>query len=115
VYFLENILQRDCNGDSLVGKRVCISGAGNVSLHCAAKLVAGGAVVLTVSDSDGTLLVPAGFTADDVALLKIAKFEKRKRLSTLVTDIGGGAAAGVVFLRGVGSASAHVTFFVLLL
>ena len=38
---------------NITGKRVCVSGAGNVAEYCARKLVAEGATVLTMSDTSG--------------------------------------------------------------
>lgn len=53
VYFLENMLA--AQNDNIKGKKVLVSGAGNVSLHAAEKAHMLGATVLTVSDSQGTL------------------------------------------------------------
>ena len=62
VYFLGNMLEHA--GESLEGKKVAISGAGNVARHALAKALEQGARVVTLSDSKGTVEVPDGFTGD---------------------------------------------------
>lgn len=52
--YLTQIALKD-RGDSLKGKRVCVSGSGNVAKFCAQKLLDLGATVLTLSDSSGTV------------------------------------------------------------
>ena len=51
VYFADNMLKT--KGDSFEGKRVVISGSGNVAQYAAEKAVELGATVLTLSDSGG--------------------------------------------------------------
>jgi glutamate dehydrogenase/leucine dehydrogenase len=46
------------------GKRVLISGAGNVATYAAEKLLELGATVLTLSDSTGYVYEPEGFTKE---------------------------------------------------
>jgi glutamate dehydrogenase (NADP+) len=46
--------------ESLAGKRVAVSGAGNVALYAAAKLIEKGAKVVTLSDSGGFIQIPEG-------------------------------------------------------
>ena len=63
VYFLLNMLAtRDI---ALAGKRVAISGSGNVALYTAEKLLSLGAVVVSLSDSDGAVVIPEGITKED--------------------------------------------------
>lgn len=47
-------------GDSVKGKRVCISGSGNTALSAAIKLTELGAKVMTLSDSSGYIVEPQG-------------------------------------------------------
>lgn len=91
VYFLENML--GAQHDKLTGKRVLISGAGNVALHAAEKAAMLDAIVLTVSDSQGTLYDPAGFTELKINWLKTQKLA-RKPLSDYVAQFGGQWLAG---------------------
>lgn len=86
VYFLQNMLA--VHNDSLEGKKVLISGAGNVSLHAAEKANMLGAKVLTVSDSKGTLYDEQGFTQEKIDWLKTQK-ENRKPLADYVAKFGG--------------------------
>ncbi|WP_338241598.1 NADP-specific glutamate dehydrogenase [Aurantiacibacter hainanensis] len=79
VHFLRNMLEgidRD-----IEGQKVVISGSGNVALHAAEKLVALGAKVLTLSDSDGCIHDPEGLDADKLQWVKDLKLERRGRIS----------------------------------
>ncbi|OMJ25532.1 NADP-specific glutamate dehydrogenase [Smittium culicis] len=71
VYFSEYY----CNhhGTSLKGHRSVVSGSGNVALYTAEKLINFGSTVLTLSDSNGYILEPNGFTKKDVDFLKELK------------------------------------------
>lgn len=62
IYFLDLMLKE--RGDTLKGKRVCISGAGNVARGAAYKAIELGAKVLTLSNINGTLYDPEGFTKE---------------------------------------------------
>jgi glutamate dehydrogenase (NADP+) len=64
VYFLMNILAH-CN-DEIKDKRCAISGAGNVALYTAKKLVERKAKVITLSDSKGYIVKNDGFNADEI-------------------------------------------------
>jgi glutamate dehydrogenase (NADP+) len=48
----------------LQGKRVAVSGAGNVATYAAEKLLELGATVITLSDSTGYVFEPEGFTKE---------------------------------------------------
>ena len=61
VYFVEAMLARQ--GDGLAGKRVAISGKGNVARHAAIKARDAGARVITLSDTSGTLYASDGLNA----------------------------------------------------
>ena len=51
VYFAQEMLKN--NSDSFEGKKVCISGSGNVAQYAAEKAIELGAKILTLSDSSG--------------------------------------------------------------
>lgn len=91
VYFLESML--GVQKEKMAGKRVLISGAGNVSLHAAEKAYQLDAIVLTVSDSQGTLYDPAGFNEEKINWLKEQKAQ-RKPLDEYVAKFGGQWLAG---------------------
>ena len=58
VYFLRAMLKT--KGDSVEGKKVLISGAGNVAQYAAEKVLQLGGKVMTMSDSDGYIYDPDG-------------------------------------------------------
>ena len=57
-------MQEGRKQDSLKGKRVAISGAGNVAQFAVEKLLEIGAIPITVSDSGGTVYEPEGITLE---------------------------------------------------
>lgn len=64
VYFLLDMLAtREIN---IRGKKVAISGSGNVATYTAEKLIELGAKVVSMSDSDGTIYVPEGITREQL-------------------------------------------------
>ena len=65
-------------GDTLVGKTVSVSGAGNVAIYAIEKAQQLGAKVVTASDSNGWIYDPEGI---DLAALKEIKEVKRARLT----------------------------------
>lgn len=69
------------NGYSITGKKVAISGSGNVAIYAAEKAIALGATVITVSDSTGWIYDEEGI---DVELVKELKEVKRERLTEYV-------------------------------
>lgn len=80
-------------GQSLKGKRVVISGSGNVAQFAAEKLLELGASVLTLSDSSGFIYEPKGFTRaqlDQVVAIKT----RRGRCSEYRSTSGGKYVAG---------------------
>ncbi len=78
VYFVEEILKT--NGDSLVGKKVVISGSGNVAQYAAEKCISRGATVLTMSDSEGFIYDPAGIDQEKLEYIIHLKNNERKRI-----------------------------------
>jgi len=78
-YFTELMLKRA--GGELEGKRCALSGAGNVSIYCAEKLIELGAVVISLSDSAGSVHDPAGIDAEKLESIKRLKLGRRGRLS----------------------------------
>ncbi len=91
VYFLDNMLK--ANEDSLVGKTVLVSGAGNVAQYAAEKALQLGGKVITFSDSQGTLHDADGFTQEKIDWVKAQK-DARKPLSDYVSVFGGEWLAG---------------------
>lgn len=86
VYFLERMLE--ANHDTMQGKKVLISGSGNVAQYAAQKVIELGGTVLTLSDSKGTLHIKDGLTQEQLEWVKQQKLE-RKPLSDFTTKFGG--------------------------
>ena len=78
VYFARAALK--AAGIAMQGKRVLISGSGNVAQFTAMKLLALDAIPLTFSDSSGTVFEPDGFTADKLAKLIEIKSQRGARV-----------------------------------
>lgn len=76
LYIVDEMLR--CHGQSLEGKTVVVSGAGNVATYAIQKAQQLGAKVVTCSDSTGWVYDPDGI---DVAALKEIKEVKRQRLT----------------------------------
>ncbi len=86
VYFVDELLKQ--RGDSLEGKTVCISGAGNVAIYACQKAQQLGASVVTMSDSTGWVHDPAGIKLD---VVKQIKEVERGRISAYVERVDGAA------------------------
>ena len=78
VYFANEVLTK--KKDTLKGKKCLISGSGNVAQYCAEKLHQFGAIVLTFSDSSGTIYEPEGFSKEQIEKIMSLKNEERKRV-----------------------------------
>ena len=79
VYFAEDMLNYE--GNSLKGKTVTISGAGNVAQYAAEKCLHLGAKVLTMSDSGGFIFDKDGINEDKLKHIMFLKNVKRSRIS----------------------------------
>ena len=87
VYFAQAMLET--RNDSIEGKRVLISGSGNVAQYAAEKAIQLGAKVLTVSDSNGFVLFPdSGMTEAQLAALIELKEVRRERVATYAKEQG---------------------------
>ncbi len=82
VYFAESMLET--RGDSLKGKTVTVSGAGNVAQYACEKATQLGAKVVTLSDSSGYVYDKEGIDADKLAFVMELKNEKRGRINEYV-------------------------------
>lgn len=86
VYFVEEMLKT--KGDSLEGKTVSVSGAGNVAQYTIEKAVQLGAKVVTVSDSSGFVHDPEGICKDKWQELMDLKHRRRGRVSEFAEFCG---------------------------
>ncbi len=86
VYFAREMLA--LSGDHLEGKRCLVSGSGNVAQYAAQKLVDLGALVLTLSDRDGTVYEPAGFSREGLDQVIALKTRERGGLRAYAERTG---------------------------
>ena len=77
-YFAQEMLAT--RGDSFEGKRVVISGSGNVAQYAAEKVLRLGAKVLTLSDSSGYVYDPDGIDEEKLAYVMELKNVYRGRI-----------------------------------
>jgi len=82
VYFAQNMLQR--KNDSFEGKKVVISGAGNVAQYAAEKAIELGATILTLSDSGGYIYDSEGINTEKLKHVMYIKNEKRGRIGSYI-------------------------------
>ncbi|MDO9032193.1 MAG: NADP-specific glutamate dehydrogenase [Hydrogenophaga sp.] len=93
VYFAQEMLKTQ--GKSFDGLRVSVSGSGNVAQYAVQKALELGARVITVSDSSGTIVDEAGFTAEKLAILMDVKNHHYGRVSDYAERTGVKFEAGV--------------------
>ena len=82
VYFLQEMLKT--MGDSVKGKKVLSSGAGNVAQYTAEKVLQLGGTVLTMSDSDGYIYDPDGIDREKLDYIMELKNIYRGRIKEYV-------------------------------
>ena len=79
-------MKKATNGkETFKGKRVAISGSGNVAQYAALKVIELGGTVVSLSDSKGSIISKNGITADQVYAIAAAKL-KFKSLEEIVAD-----------------------------
>lgn len=86
VFFAQEILQH--RGDSFDGKRVVVSGSGNVAIYAIEKVQQLGGLVVACSDSNGYVVDEKGI---DLDVLKDIKQERRGRIEEYAELRGGDA------------------------
>ena len=86
VYFAEEMLKR--RGQTVEGKRVAISGSGNVAQYAARKVMDLGGKVISLSDSEGTLYCESGLTEAQWQAVLELKNVQRGRISELAGRFG---------------------------
>ncbi len=78
VYFVNEMLA--ARGQTLEAKRVLLSGAGNVAQYAAEKVIDFGGVVLTMSDSSGTIVDEDGIDREKLDWIMDLKNNRRGRV-----------------------------------
>ncbi|HNE26456.1 MAG TPA: Glu/Leu/Phe/Val dehydrogenase dimerization domain-containing protein, partial [Pseudomonadales bacterium] len=86
VYFAQEMLKR--HHDSFRGKRVAISGSGNVAQFAAEKVMELDGVVVSLSDSNGTVYFPNGLTTEQHQTVRQVKEIQRGRISEIAAQFG---------------------------
>ncbi len=84
LYYLDEMLKH--NDQTLAGKRIVVSGAGNVAIYAIQKAQELGATVISASDSTGYVIQDAGI---DLPTLKKVKEVKRGRMSDYANAVSG--------------------------
>ncbi len=86
VYFVEQMLK--LRNDDLRGKKVVISGSGNVAQYTLEKCMEMGARVVTLSDSGGYIYDEKGIDAEKFAYIMHLKNESRGRIKSYADKFG---------------------------
>jgi glutamate dehydrogenase (NADP+) len=82
VYFAKEMMST--RGMDMAGKKAVVSGSGNVAQYTVEKLLEYGVRVLTLSDSDGTIVDDDGINAEKLAWVMDLKNNRRGRISEYV-------------------------------
>ncbi|MGB0346081.1 MAG: NADP-specific glutamate dehydrogenase [Balneolaceae bacterium] len=86
VYFAKHMLE--AHNDSIEGKRVLISGSGNVAIYAAERLMHFGSKVVSLSDSGGTIYDADGLNAEKLEFVKDLKEVRRGRIKEYADTFG---------------------------
>ncbi|HHH54663.1 MAG TPA: NADP-specific glutamate dehydrogenase [Bacteroidetes bacterium] len=86
VYFMNEMLKT--KGDSIEGKKVLVSGSGNVAQYTIEKVLDYGGIPVTASDSNGTIYDPAGIDREKLAFIMDLKNNKRGRIKEYADKYG---------------------------
>lgn len=79
VYFAQSMLA--AGGDQLEGKKVMISGSGNVAQFAAEKVIDLGGIPISFSDSSGSIIDAQGISRDKLEWVKELKNQRRGRIA----------------------------------
>ncbi|CAF9935214.1 MAG: hypothetical protein ALECFALPRED_006335 [Alectoria fallacina] len=88
VYYVNHMIEYASGGkETFKGKRVAISGSGNVAQYAALKAIELGATIVSLSDSKGTIVAESdkGISPDEVAYIADLKV-KRKQLTEMASS-----------------------------
>ncbi|KAI4175543.1 MAG: hypothetical protein LQ346_008056 [Caloplaca aetnensis] len=88
VYYVQHMIQYASGGkETFEGKRVAISGSGNVAQYAALKAIELGATIVSLSDSKGTIVSTSdkGITPEEVEYIAKLKVD-RKQLTVLTEE-----------------------------
>lgn len=86
VYYVEKMIEKASGGkESFNGKRVAVSGSGNVAQYAALKVIELGGTVLSLSDSEGAIVSQSGITPEQISEIADAKM-KFKSLEEIIAE-----------------------------
>ncbi len=106
VYFATEMLSQ--RNTSFEGRRVMVSGSGNVAQFAAEKATALGGKVISMSDSNGTIIDESGITPEKLAFVKELKNVRRGRIKEYAEVFAKDGAKFVEKARPWQLASAHI-------
>ncbi len=86
VYFAAEMLQT--RGETFEGKKVLISGSGNVAQYAAEKVLEMGGIPITMSDSNGTIVDEAGIDREKLDYIMDLKNNRRGRIKEYAEKYG---------------------------
>lgn len=96
VYYTEQQIKYATQGkEDFTGKRVALSGSGNVAQYAALKVIELGGKVVSLSDSKGAIISETGITKEQIAAIGAAKLVF-KSLEQIITEQAFTAAASPV-------------------
>lgn len=84
-YFARGAL-KEYKDTNFKGKKVIVSGSGNVALYCLKKVVDYGGTVIAMNDSDNTIYAPNGIDVETMRALKEDRRGRIKEYKDLVKD-----------------------------
>lgn len=87
IYYVEKMIEKATNGkESFNGKRVAISGSGNVAQYAALKAIELGSTVVSLSDSKGTIINQRGILPEQIYAIQSAKLQFKSLEDIISTD-----------------------------
>lgn len=84
--YVEHMIHYTGDASGFQGKKVAISGSGNVAQYAALKAIELGGTVVSLSDSKGAIIAPSGITADMVSTIAELKVKRGSLADITSTD-----------------------------
>ena len=89
IYYVERMVKE--KGDKMEGKRIALSGFGNVAWGAATKAVELGAKVVAISGPDGVCEIPDGITKEMIDYMLVMRASNRNKVEDMATKFPGKA------------------------
>ena len=89
IYYVERMVKQQ--GDKMEGKRIALSGFGNVAWGAATKAVELGAKVVAISGPDGVCEIPDGITKEMIDYMLVMRASNRNKVEDMATKFPGKA------------------------